>query len=786
MKARYQFASRIMNTDESPQQQPLRWRQRTGRRLTAIVHAMAPSRVAWWGASAAVLIAALVMWLSAAVGVVTPDSVAAPLLVGAAGVMVAVLAAGLLILVLAIVRRAPLYFRWAVLTAFVLLAGSLTLVNLELPVILGLIALTLAAASLAGGSTAVLMSGRWRKQRWLGRSATAVFAAAGIGSIVAASFWLAGSGGPRGEIADEPSPQVAATAPASVTDPAAMGRYTVKTVTYGAGTDAHRPEFAEQADLRTETIDGSKVLKGWKGFTGWARTRFWGFDAKKLPLNGRVWYPLGNGPFPLVLVVHGNHLASDFSDPGYQYLGQLLASRGYIFVSVDENFLNSMETDLFGGLEKENNARGWLLLEHLRIWHEWNAQKEHLFFGKVDTDRIALMGHSRGGEAVAHAAAFNRIGYNPDNADARFNYDYHIRSIVAIAPADAQYRPADTRTPLTNINYFTIQGSHDSDVSSFDGLNQFDRVKFSGEGAWFKSAVYVYAANHGQFNTRWGQFDTGVGLVKRLANTRALLDADQQRRIAEVYISAFLDCTLRDVAEFRRLFQDCRYGSVWLPKTVYVTQYADSGMQPLCTFDEDLDLATAGARGGTIAGDNLTRWREGCVKLRDGLNEDRAVFLGWDRDQKSGQPSYAITWPAQAFQLGEDSVLSFCLADADLDPTPEEAEAKVAAKKTDDKEREPIDLTVELTDSEGHTASLPLSHNRKLRPQIKTPYFKSALLQWRSLSEPIFQTFLFPLSDFHTVNADFDPSKTVRLRLIFDRTTSGVVILDRVAVGTLK
>ncbi len=775
-----------MNNDESLEQRPLRWHQRTATWLAATVHSMAPSRAAWKGASAAVLIAALAMWLSATFDVMTPASVAAPLIVGMVGVVVAVLGAGLLILVLSIARRAPLYFRWAALSAFVLLAGSYSLVNLEAPVLLGLTVLTLGVASLAGGTTAVVFTGKWRESRWLGRTTTAAFGVAGVGSVVAACFWLAGSGAARRDIATEPSPQAAAAAPAAVADPAARGCYTVKTATYGAGSDAHRPEFAAQADLRTQPVDGSKVLNGWKGFTGWARTKFWGFDATMLPLNGRVWYPLGNGPFPLVLVVHGNHLASDFSDPGYQYLGQLLASRGYIVVSVDENFLNTMETDVIGGLEKENNARGWLLLEHLRIWHEWNTEKEHLFFGKVDTGRIALVGHSRGGEAVAHAAALNRIAYNPDNAEARFNYGYQIRSIVAIAPADAQYRPADTRTPLTNINYFTIQGSHDSDVSSFAGLNQFDRVKFTGDEAWFKSAVYVEAANHGQFNTQWGQFDTGVGLAKRLVNTSALLHADEQRRIAEVYISAFLDCTLREVPEFRRLFQDCRYGSMWLPKTVYVTQYADSSMQPLCAFDEDIDLATASARGGTVAASNLTRWREGCVKLRGGLNEDRAVFLGWDRNQKPGEPSYEITWPADVFKLGEGSVLSFCLADADQDPTPDDAKTQAAAKKTDGKEREPIDLTVELTDAEGHVACLHVSQYGTLRPQIKTPYFKSTLLHWHPLSEPIFQTFLLPLSDFQVVNTDFDPSKAVKLRLIFDRTASGVVIFDRAAFGALR
>ena len=48
------------------------------------------------------------------------------------------------------------------------------------------------------------------------------------------------------------------------------------------------------------------------------------------------------------MIVHGNHLMTDYSDPGYEYLGNLLASRGYIVVSVDENFLNgSPYDDLF-------------------------------------------------------------------------------------------------------------------------------------------------------------------------------------------------------------------------------------------------------------------------------------------------------------------------------------------------------------------------------------------------------------------------------------------------------
>ena len=51
-----------------------------------------------------------------------------------------------------------------------------------------------------------------------------------------------------------------------------------------------------------------------------------------------------------------------YSDPGYGYLGELMASRGFIFASVDENFLNNSPADLIGipevGLEEENDARG--------------------------------------------------------------------------------------------------------------------------------------------------------------------------------------------------------------------------------------------------------------------------------------------------------------------------------------------------------------------------------------------------------------------------------------------
>lgn len=173
----------------------------------------------------------------------------------------------------------------------------------------------------------------------------------------------------------------------------------MKTLSYGSGTHRYWPEFAEGAVLRTEPVDASRLLKT----PGALKTRIWqwrwGIRDHQPPLNGTVWHPDGPGPYPLVLCVHGNHQAMDRSDTGYAYLGELLASRGFIFVSVDENFLDNDWGELRWG---ENAVRGWLLLKHLEVWRRWNRETDNPFFGRVDLNRIALIGHSRGGEAAAN------------------------------------------------------------------------------------------------------------------------------------------------------------------------------------------------------------------------------------------------------------------------------------------------------------------------------------------------------------------------------------------------
>ena len=161
-----------------------------------------------------------------------------------------------------------------------------------------------------------------------------------------------------------------------LSDPSQPGSTPFELLTYGPAADLHRQEFAEGVAFESRGVDGSDFVDGWDGLAGWARTRYWGFDVTELPIQGRLYLPDGPGPFPLVLIVHGNHWMEDHSDAGYGYLGELFASRGTAFASVDENFLNSSFSDLLRptepGLQTENDARAWLLLEHLSQFEQWN------------------------------------------------------------------------------------------------------------------------------------------------------------------------------------------------------------------------------------------------------------------------------------------------------------------------------------------------------------------------------------------------------------------------------
>lgn len=565
--------------------------------------------------------------------------------------------------------------------------------------------------------------------------------------------------------------------PSALADPAARGPFKVITLSYGAGENRRRPEFGDDRDLASRTVDATALLPEWKGLKARMRERFWGFGLDEAPLNGLVWSPEGEGPFPLVLIVHGNHGMEDYSDAGYAYLGELFASRGYIAASVDQNFINGSWSGDFRG--KEMPARAWLLLEHLSLWRDWNLDATHRFGGRVDMGNVALIGHSRGGEAVSIAFAYNDLPAYPDDATVIFDYGFNIRSLVAIAQVDQRYH---RRVELSDVSFLALQGSYDSDEPAFHGLRQFNRIAFSGADRHFKAGLYIHGANHGQFNASWGRHDyspPGAWLL----NTAPIIPGEDQRHIAAVYISAFLDATLKNDRRYEALFRDPRIGADWLPDHPYVHQYRDSTFVPIANFDEDIDVTTGTAPGATIGTQGFRLWREEPLRHRDErLQGTSAVVLGWSMGD---EPVYTIALP-EGFRdenIGGDDFLTLSIT-ASTEALPDEeddAEDNDAPDDEDSVEAVPPRVTIEALRTDGTVTRADSAGFATLAPPFKVQYLKHRGEndeRYNDAWEPVLQYLELPLS---AIGGD-TPDRIRAIRLRFDQMPGGVVIVDDLGI----
>jgi hypothetical protein len=233
-----------------------------------------------------------------------------------------------------------------------------------------------------------------------------------------------------------------------------------------------------------------------------------GFDTT---LYGVVRHPvqLGEGPFPLIVVLHGNHgnCRSNINDPfdycvttqdhdcndpsgvttpnaeGYIYFLETLAAQGYIAVSISGNAMNCRNGFIF--------QRAELMAEHLRAWTDWNAadagETQTSFVGAVDLGRVGLVGHSRGGDAAS-----NVPGVLEDNPIPGLE----IRSIFAIAPTDFH----DVEVP--EADFAVLLPGCDRDVEPLSGMNHYDRSIELDDGAR-RAQVFVLGMNHNFFNEQW-------------------------------------------------------------------------------------------------------------------------------------------------------------------------------------------------------------------------------------------------------------------------------------------
>lgn len=345
-------------------------------------------------------------------------------------------------------------------------------------------------------------------------------------------------------------------------------------------------------------------------------------DGMPVPLEvlGLVVAPVGaQGRRPVVLFLHGRHstcylggeITVDWpcspgsraipSLAGYRRTQQLLASRGYITVSIAANGINAQD----GGLPDSGaNARSVLVRHHLDLLAAWNTTSPGpgqlaALHGRLDMGNVMLVGHSRGGEGVARAAI-----------DTTVQDPYRIRGEVLIAPTDFG-RQVPAGLPTTVLLPYC-----DGDVSDLQGQQYVDQSRglISGDNA-LRTAVMVVGANHNYFNSEWTP-----GTAKAPANddwgdssdstcgTHAAgrLSPSAQLAVGATYVSAAADSYLRRSATAVRLLDGTQVRAASAGKAVVLTEALGGRRRVVLTDPRAVGLvATGRARVTACAGSTL-------------------------------------------------------------------------------------------------------------------------------------------------------------------------------------
>ncbi|MEU7365905.1 hypothetical protein AB0B92_09990 [Streptomyces hygroscopicus] len=251
-----------------------------------------------------------------------------------------------------------------------------------------------------------------------------------------------------------------------------------------------------------------------------APVRLPGFDTP-VEMTAEVVAPKGaTGSRPLALFLHGRHdtcykpgsedgvtgdwPCADGSKPIPSHLGylrdqRLLASQGYVTVSISANGINAQD---WQAEDAGAQARSSLVRQHLAHWADWAAHRSSApavvrEAAKADLSRVLLVGHSRGGEGVNRAAMDSL--YPPPAAEDGYRgpVRWKVRGTVLIGPT------IFGQNPVADVPSVTLLPGCDGDVSDLQGENFVDGTRGISRGTALHSAVYLVGANHNYFNSEW-------------------------------------------------------------------------------------------------------------------------------------------------------------------------------------------------------------------------------------------------------------------------------------------
>jgi dienelactone hydrolase len=472
-------------------------------------------------------------------------------------------------------------------------------------------------------------------------------------------------------------------------------------------------------------------------------------------LNGIIAAPEGGGPHPVVVIFHGSHHGCPLveergldvwpCDPaveqpnyrGFAYLVRELAAQGYVALSLNIN----AENTLGFGEPVAGERLQQLVDRHLQALAAASSGGPNDFGvelkGRADLSRLALFGHSRGGEAAM------ALANSPEMLTAGRGYG-PVAGVLLIASAAGEGDPwSGSHVPLA-----AILPACDGDIVTQDGQFFYEGARLSPQQTQWATSAWLERANHNYFNSILA--DDAMGRRGR-PDCEPILAAEVQR-------DWLADCAGDFLAQL--------FGRNAAPAAEAATRLGMDATAPAAA--EEL---TTNLLGGAVTTRGIVT--HFCPK---------DFYSAWSLPGSEpcrrntvtipGQPSHAvISWeqPGTALRFalpdgaGDLSGYSTLSLRASVDP----ASPLNAAGS-------PQAFSVQLTDRAGNRAAV------QTRPNEPALGFPPGLMQYDPTMETGFFTGLVPLTTIRLPISGFrgvDLAAIREVALEFDQTPSGTLFL---------